>query len=114
MVTHTAESIKKIFRASGGAARFPRKRKAICHGLCYDKNMEKGSSAAGWWKPKFQGTEDLRIWEMDRFRRAWDDWPGTDNPYQGRDRAAPREIIGIVPVSFPVHSLCFKVYFYRI
>ena len=47
MVTHTAESIKKIFRASGGAARFPRKRKAICHGLCYDKNMEKGSSAAG-------------------------------------------------------------------
>ena len=70
--------------------------------------------SAGWWKPKFQGTEDLRIWEMDRFRRAWDDWPGTDNPYQGRDRTAPREIIGIVPVSFPVHSLCFKVYFYRI
>ena len=26
--------------------------------------------SAGWWKPKFQGTEDLRIWEMDRFRRA--------------------------------------------
>lgn len=46
--------------------------------------------SAGWWKPKFQGIEDLRIWEMACFRRAWDEWLCTDNPYAVGDRAMIR------------------------
>ena len=40
-----------------------------------------------WWSDKFQGNLDnLSIWEMNCFKRAWDEWLCTDNPYAIEDR----------------------------
>lgn len=44
--------------------------------------------SAGWWRPKFEhALADLRIWEMECFQKAWEDWLRTENPYAVGDRA---------------------------
>ena len=41
-----------------------------------------------WWRPKIEeSAADFRIWEMKCFRRAWEDWLRTENPYAAGDRA---------------------------
>lgn len=41
-----------------------------------------------WWKPKMdKGLQDVRIWEMACFEKAWKDWLSTNNPYAIGDRA---------------------------
>lgn len=41
-----------------------------------------------WWQPKFAGElNEFRIWEMECFDKAWEDWFLTDNPYAAEDKA---------------------------
>lgn len=40
-----------------------------------------------WWKPKFENKlSNLKVWEMDCFERAWNDWLNTENSYAMGDR----------------------------
>lgn len=40
-----------------------------------------------WWRPKFaEKLRDFRIWEMNCFDTAWEDWLQTENPYAISDR----------------------------